>query len=241
MPDMEILEEVDTAHGTIRIIHDHADDTITYVQDGILQSQCDRQGDSTCGYILAMAQLLAQTSPRNMLMIGGAGGCLARLLHKSGCHVTIVDTNSYAFTLARRYFHLPDTIECVEADGAEFLLNDVRSYDAIAIDAYNNKGQIPRSLLSPTFFRILNDALTTQGLALMNIMTAHDLDMLPDRIAHKAKASMRDLILFDRIGKKERNTLLAIGNVQHLEAPIPLGPATAKEEMRGLIRRLPRV
>lgn len=237
---MQILEDVDTAYGRIQIIEDKLDKTITYVQDGILQSQCDQEGVTTCGYIVAMAQLLVQARPKNILIIGGAGGCLASLMYKAGYNVTLVDINQYAFDLAKRYFKLPEQITCISADGKDYVSETNETFDAIAIDAFNGKGQIPKSLTTQVFFRFLGEALNEKGLAIMNIMTAHDLDMEADRIAAKATAMKREMIIFDRIGRKERNTLLCLGNVAQLEAPIPHGRTITKEEMRGFSRRLAR-
>lgn len=237
---MRILEDVHTAFGHIKIIESTKDGTVTYYQDEVFQSQADTSGTSTCGYIHAMASLMGHAHPQHVLVIGGAGGTLATLMHRRGCQVTLVDVNAYAFTLARRYFKLPAAVQCVEADGQQFLLNGTEVYDAIAIDAFNGKGVIPRQLTTTTCFRLVADALSEQGVMIMNIMTAHDLDMEADRIAQKASAAKLPVILFDCLGQQHRNTLLAAGQVKALDVPRFEEPLWLKRETKGMVRRLPR-
>ena len=236
---MTILEDSHSTHGHIQITQGK-DGTVTYLQNGIFQSQADKHGVSTAAYIHVMAALVLQQGCKSVLIIGGAGGTLATMLHRRGCNVTMLDVNGYAFTLARRYFQLPEAVECIETEGHEYLLHTNTQYDAIAIDAFDQRGAIPPAFMRTTFFRLVREALTPQGLAVMNILSAHDLDMNSDRIAQKAAEAKLPVILFDWLGQQTRNCLLAMGQVDALNVPQFTEPGWLLREMKGLERRLPR-
>jgi protein-L-isoaspartate O-methyltransferase len=68
-------------------------------------------------YVHVMYSIIKQSNAENVLMICGASGMLATMLYRSGCHVTAVDINPHAFTLAKKYFQMPDEVECVVGDG----------------------------------------------------------------------------------------------------------------------------
>lgn len=237
---MKVLEDVHTPFGHIRIIASQKDDTITYYQDDVFQSQADSHGISTCGYIHCMHHLMMQAHPASALVIGGAGGTLATLLANEGVKTTLVDVNAYAFTLARRYFHLPASVQCIEADGYRYLLESDERFDTIAIDAFNGKGQIPSQLTTQHFFRVLSQALSPRGLALMNIMTAHDFDNESDRIAGKALRAGLSAVLWDAAGHPDRNTLLAVGDHAPLSPPRFASPAWLAQEATRYHARAPK-
>lgn len=242
---MILLEHVDTAFGTIRITSDRSG-AVTYYQEECFQSQVDADGVSTCPYIHVMKDLCLSVRPERVLLIGGAGGSLATLLHRAGCAVTMVDVNAYAFTLARRYFQLPAEVECVEADGYAYLLESDRRFDAVAVDAFNARGVIPPQLRRRSFFRLLKEALG-QGVMVMNVLTCHDLDTEADRIARTMEAAGLSARLYDWPGRQDRNTLLTgwLSGLLNGGAaagpslpPVP-GPAWLQKELRGLTCRAP--
>ena len=234
-----ILEDLHSAHGHIRITKDK-DGTVTFLQNGIFQSQADKHGNSTAAYIHVMADLMSQVNPQRVLIIGGAGGTLATLMQRRGCHVTMLDVNGYAFTLARRYFNLPESVQCVESEGYKYLMKSNEQYDAIALDAFDEKGFIPSVLTRTTFFRLVREALRPQGIAVMNILAAHDLDMGPDRIAQRASDAKLPIIMFDWLGHQTRNCLLAMGDIAALDVPHYAEPEWLVKEAAGLERRLAR-
>lgn len=236
---MTILEDLHSQHGHIQITQ-AKDGTVTFLQNGVFQSQADRHGVSTAGYIHVMAHLMAQVQPGRVLIVGGAGGTLATLMHRAGCRVTMLDINGYAFTIARRYFQLPAGVHCVEEEGYQYLMRSNEQFDAIALDAFDDKGHIPPALTRTTFFRLVREALAPGGMAVMNTLAAHDLDMGPDRIAQKAAEARLPVVLFDWLGQQNRNCLLAMGNVEPLDVPRFTAPEWLMRDMQGLERRLSR-
>src|SRR5215475_8596592 len=113
--------EPDPSHTGIAIEHNNNTGTITFWQKRLNQSTADENGISLADYIHAMYGFLRQAKAKNVLMIGCGGGTLASMLHAKGIRVVIVDIEPQAFEIARRYFRMPDSIECHVSDGARFL------------------------------------------------------------------------------------------------------------------------
>lgn len=149
---MVLLEELDTDFGNIKIMRSKRDGTCSYYQETCFHSQINAEGESTCGYVHVMYSVIRQSQARRVLMIGCAGGTLATMLHRLGCNVTAVDVNPHSFTLAKKYFRMPEEIECVVDDGWSYLRNTRSRYDAIAIDAFNSDGAIPEHFTTDAFF-----------------------------------------------------------------------------------------
>ena len=234
---MIVLEDVHTPYGNIKIMESQKEGIITYYQGDCFQSQIDSNGTSTCAYIHVMKDVMLAAKPKRALVIGSAGGTLATLLHRAGCAVTMLDINAYAFTLARRYFQLPDAVECIEADGFDFLQSTDIPFQAIAVDAFNAKGIIPLQMRKKDFFRFAREAVGEQGVVVMNVMTAHDLDMDADRIAQKMAEASLPVVLYDWPGVQNRNTLIAGGNIPQLTFPNGTEPPEVQKEFKGITCR----
>ena len=234
---MILLENVDTPYGNIKIVQSNKDGTTTYYQGECFQRQVDKDGISTCAYIHIMKELMLAARPKRALLIGGAGGSLATMLHRAGCDVTMVDINAYAVTLAKRYFHLPGGVECIESDGFAYLQNNDRRFDAIAVDAFTGRGVIPPQMRKKDFFRLLKEALSEKALAVMNVMTTHDLDMEAERIAQKMADTGLPVQLYDWPGYKDRNTIVTAGQLSPISFPLGTEPEWLKKEYKGLTVR----
>lgn len=142
---MMLLEALDTEFGHIKIVKNPSDGRITYYQNMCFHSQATAEGVSTCAYVHVMFEVLRHASPRRVLALGCAGGTLATMLSRLGCEVTMVDINPHAFVFAKRYFQLPDSVECVAEDGRQFIARTQQVYDAIAIDVFDEQGVIPHA------------------------------------------------------------------------------------------------
>lgn len=234
---MILLEELDTEFGNIKIMRSKHDGTYSYYQEQCFHSQINADGVSTCGYVHVMESVIKQANARRVLMIGCAGGTLATMLHHSGCEVTVVDINPHAFTLAKKYFRMPTEVTCITHDGWDYLLNTKDRYDAIAIDAFASDGTVPEQFTTEDFFQVVQKRLTPFGAIVMNVMVAHDLDMLADRIAVHMEASKIPTILFDCPGRRDRNVIIAGGNVDHMQITPGRKPVWVRQELRDIMRR----
>ena len=103
------------------IIRDDESGKVSYWQGEYHQSAADSVGVSTADYIHAMHYFLMQAQAKDVLMIGCGGGTLATMLQRSGVKVTVVDLHRFSFTIARKYFQLPDSVTCHVADGIAWL------------------------------------------------------------------------------------------------------------------------
>ncbi|MFZ5673257.1 MAG: spermidine synthase [Pseudomonadota bacterium] len=237
---MVIVEEFDTEFGHITIIRSRDDGAYTYLQDECFHSQATPDGTSTCAYVHVMYSILRQSHVRNVLMIGCAGGTLATMLHRLGIEVTVVDINPLSFVLAKKYFKLSDEVRCVTDDGWSYLVSTSCHYDAIAIDAFDNDGLIPRTFTTENFFRVTKKVLSARGVAVMNVMTSDDFDMSADRIALNMEAAEMPARLFDWPGRYGRNTIVTGGGIGKLRVFAHKKPQFVRDDIRGITCRGPK-
>jgi len=151
-------------------------------------------------------------------MIGCAGGTLATMLSRAGVQVTLVDIDPLSFQIARRYFHMPESVACHVRDGADFLRRTRARYDAVILDAFADT-IIPPHLLTDRFFRLVKSRLNRGGLFLVNIVVKDDDDSTPDRIARTMRKAWRQVRLLDADGFENRNAVAMGGAVRGLKRP----------------------
>jgi spermidine synthase len=203
--------------GEIAILQDNRSGRLSYWQARDHHSVADRFGVSLAPYIHALFGLICQKRPRRVLVIGCGGGSLATMLSRQNVAVTLLDVDPRAFAIARRYFHLPASVECHVADGIEFLRRNSSRYDAIVLDAFA-KGQIPSHFLTSRFFRLVKARLRRGGMALVNMVASGDDDPLFTAMA-KAMAAWRYRRLLDLKSASNRNVIVVAGTVRNLKAP----------------------
>ena len=238
---MILLEDFHTPYGRIRITKSRSDGTCTYYQDGCCHSQINTEGVSTCGYVHVMYSIIRQTKAQSVLMIGCAGGSLATMLHRLGCDVTMIDVNPHAFTLAKRYFQMPEAVECKIDDGWSYLLRTKRRFDVIAVDAFNSDGTVPEQFTNEAFFMRAKEVLQSSGVITMNVMVDHDMDMRADFIAQNMEAAKMPVILFDWPGQTYRNVIIAGGTVvEQIQITSKNKPKFVEDEVGGVVRRTPK-
>ncbi len=196
---------------------------VAYLQGAYYQSRADKNGVSLLDYIHAIFGLLHQLQAQSVLMIGCAGGSLATMLTRSGCDVVAVDVNPQAFALARRYFGLPEEVECCVADGFEYLLATRRKFDAIVVDAFHG-GRIASGLLSDAFFSHAGKRLRLGGAIFANVHVASDSDLMPERVASCMSVASPEVRILDRPRARYRNAVIASGAIRGLKKPALLMP-----------------
>lgn len=233
---MPIVKRIKTPFGTIRITC-AADGSVSYYQNGCFHSQANRNGVSVCAYIHVIYELVLQSNAQNVLIIGCAGGTLATMLRRMRCAVTVVDINEAAFTIARDYFKLPKDVTCVTQDGVAYLQTVQKPYDAIIIDVFDADNNVPDCFTTLDLFHTVRQALSADGIMVMNVITADDDDKRAVKTAHNANKAGMKIRLFDWPGDINRNTLI-LGNGRDLYT-IPSGrePEDVEDDMEGLICR----
>ena len=219
----------------INIEHEVRTGAIAYWQGEYYQSRADRDGVSLLDYIHALFGLLAQKAPKSVLMIGCAGGSLATMLTRQGMDVVAVDVNPQAFLIARRYFQMPDSVQCRLADGLDYLAATRRMFDAIVLDAFHG-GRMDEALISELFFARAKKRLRKGGALFANIHVLRDSDSAADRVAARMASVFRDVRILDRPVTKQRNAIVMAGAVKGLKKPaLVMAP---KIESRLIVRVL---
>jgi len=217
--------------GTITVLQTKETGSLIYSQGDYFQSEADGSGTSLIPYIHGFYGLLGQAGSKNVLMIGCGGGTLATMLAKSGCKVTVVDINTQAFLLARRYFQLPASVVCRVADGCHFLLSETQTFDAVILDAFAGD-RIPEHLRSSAFFRLVRARLSPAGVILANVHVRNDSDDAADRVANQMSKVWDDVRLLDLTGQTNRNAIVMAGQVSDLAKPsLQMRPDISVEEI----------
>lgn len=237
---MIVLEDINTNFGHITITKSKKNGTCTYYQDECFHSEATADGISTCAYVHVMYSIIRQSESRHVLMIGCAGWTLATMLHRLGCEVTVVDINPLSFALARKYFKMPDEIDCILEDGYSHLCGSRTCYDVIVMDAFSSDGTIPEKFTTEDFFVAVKKLLMPLGIVVMNVMVAHDMDLRADRIALNMEAAKVHASLFDWPGRANRNTIVAGGPLGKTQVSSHRKPQFVKDDVRGITRRRPR-
>lgn len=206
------------------IIQDSRTGKVSYWQKEYHQSAADAHGVSMADYIHAMYFFLLQAQARDVLMIGCGGGTLATMLVRSQVEVTVVDLHRFSFDIARKYFHLPDSVTCHVADGIQFLKTNRRRYDAIVLDAFGEAG-MPAAFMQASFFNLARARLRPRdSLFLMNVIVDDDDDRTPDILVRAMRAEWGRVRLLDTDGWTDRNAVIAAGAVTKLKKPKMLMP-----------------
>jgi len=207
-----------SVHGTVAVVESETTGRRSYKHNGIFQSEADADGVSTASYVHAIFGLVRQVHAKRVLMIGCGGGTLGTMLARFGHRVTIIDVNPAAFRFARRYFHLPRSVECRLADGYDHLKDTNARYDAIVLDAYDGD-RFPEQFRSEAFLAHAATATGNDGFFLANIHTLDDDDRGADAYAALLAQLWPEVRLLDALGEPNRNTIAIAGPKRHLVPP----------------------
>jgi spermidine synthase len=125
-----------------------------------------------------MGFLLLHRHPQHIAMIGLGGGSLAKFCHHHfpQTHFTAVEINPHVIAM-RQEFLIPnddDDFRVVEADGADYVRNVAGQIDVLLVDGFDHQGQ-PAQLCSPQFYEACKQALTPQGVLVVNLHNTHAL------------------------------------------------------------------
>ena len=149
-----------------RIIELQDDGSRAYIEGDALYTHVTGAGDNLLAYVEIMRDALADAA--KVLLLGTAGGALATELSRRRTEVTAVDDMAWAFVAARRWFQLPDQVECVHADALAYLGTTTRRWSGIAVDVFRGV-EIPDQFLKPEFGALLLRALEPGGVIAWNV------------------------------------------------------------------------
>jgi spermidine synthase len=198
-PDRGVLiHERESAYNYIQVVDQDGRRSLILNDGHAVHSIYDPDALLTGGpwdYIM-VAPLLVEggdgTGPQDALLIGLAGGTMARQLSAAYGPIPIVgvEIDPEIADVGREYFALDelDNVEVVVADGRYALKTSEQEFDLISIDAYRQP-YIPFQLTSREFFQEVSDHLRPGGVAVVNAgRTTTDF-----RLVEALGATMRDV------------------------------------------------
>ncbi len=122
-----------------------------------------------------MAGLLFREAPwpARVLLIGLGAGSLAKFVHHHlpQSRVTVVEIAPEVHAVAHQYFRLPDEdarLEVHIGDGAEFIQDDPRQWDLIAVDGFDRHARAG-ALATQPFYAACRERLAPDGILSVNL------------------------------------------------------------------------
>lgn len=123
-----------------------------------------------------MACLLLRDSPwpRNALLIGLGAGSLVKFIYHQlpDTHITVVEIDPQVEIVARLHFNLPDDperIHIIIGDGADFMRQSGKKFDAIFVDGFDKNGRAGILDTLP-FYQACRARLSDSGLMSVNLL-----------------------------------------------------------------------
>lgn len=119
-----------------------------------------------------MGFLLFNDDPQHILLVGLGGGSLSKYCHQQfpKARITTLENNPDVIALRDQFLMPPDNehFQIVLADAAEYLTHSDLQADVILLDGYDAEG-LPRNLCSESFYSNCWNALSAQGVLVVNI------------------------------------------------------------------------
>jgi spermidine synthase len=175
------IYETESAYQYIRVVADGSGGRELELNEGVVTHSVWRPDTVLTGrywdLFLMLPPLLSQP-PRSMLVIGNAGGTVARAYGRFYPNVSIdgVELDPRLNWVARRYFGAAANprLRLIAADGRPFLERTSKRYDVIVVDAYRQP-YVPFYLATSEFFRLVRQHLRLGGAVALNVAaTPHD-------------------------------------------------------------------
>lgn len=173
----EIIYETESSNNYIQVTQDGSA-TLLWLNDGhAIHSIYDPESLLTGGpwdYFMIGPLFVEQASPasiNNALIIGLGGGTSSKQITVGYGDIPIdgVEIDPEIVRVGRNYFEMNEpNLNVIVQDGRYVLRTTTKKYDLIAVDAYEQP-YIPFQLTTQEFFGEVDDALTPEGVAVMNV------------------------------------------------------------------------
>jgi predicted membrane-bound spermidine synthase len=201
----ELIYETESSENYIQVTQD-GDRTLLSLNDGhAVHSIYDPTNLMTGGpwdYFMAGPLFQPQTGPAqidNALLIGLAGGTVSKQLTAGYGPIPIdgVELDPVIVDVGREYFDMTEpNLNVIINDGRYVLRTTDTEYDLIGVDAYRQP-YIPFQLTTREFFREVSNALTDDGVAVMNVGRTETDYRLVDVIASTMKDVFPNVYVID--------------------------------------------
>jgi spermidine synthase len=174
------LYEAESQYQFIRVTEENGVRDLELNEGVATHSEWRRDSVLTGGYwdLFLLVPPLLDRPPERMLVIGNAGGTIARAYGRYYPNVQIdgVEIDPKLNEVARRYFGAADNprLRLIAADGRPFLQRSRTKYDLIVVDAYRQP-YVPFQLATQEFFDLAAHRLRPGGAIALNVAaTPHD-------------------------------------------------------------------
>jgi spermidine synthase len=175
------IYQTESQYQYIRVVSDGHGGRDLELNEGVVTHSEWRPGTVlTGGYwdLFLLLPPLLREPPKEMLVIGNAGGTIGRAYGRFYPDVRIdgVELDPKVNWVARRYFGAGDNprMRLITADGRPFLERTRKRYDLIVVDAYRQP-YVPFYLATTEFFRLARKHLRPGGAIALNVATTpHD-------------------------------------------------------------------
>lgn len=168
-----VLYQGESLYNTIKVTEDNNEITLITGSDKWVQSVYSKNGlidKRYYYYFMNIAPLITETD--DILIIGmGAGTSAKQFLDLFDANVDGVEIDGEIAELSYEYFGLSrddPRLEVYVEDARQFLRRSQKEYDVVEVDIYNC-AYIPFYLSTEEFFESVYDALSPEGVLIMNV------------------------------------------------------------------------
>jgi spermidine synthase len=181
------LYEAESHYQFIRVVEDDGVRSLELNEGVAVHSEWRRDSVLTGGYwdLFLLLPPLLDREPRRMLVIGNAGGTIARAYGRfyPGVRIDGVEIDGKLNDVARRFFGAEENprLRLITADGRPFLERSDERYDLIVVDAYRQP-YVPFQLATQEFFQLAREHLRPGGALALNVAATPDDHRLTEAI-----------------------------------------------------------
>ena len=184
-----LLYERESRYGYVQVVRAADGSRRLELNEGVaVHSVWRRDTVLTGGYwdLFLVLPPLLDRPPRTMLVIGNAGGTIARAYGRLYPRVAIdgVEIDPVVTEAGRRYLGLGDNprLRVITADGRPYLERTRRRYDLVVVDAYHQP-YVPFYLATREFFDLVRRHLRPGGAVALNVAAVPGSRRLSDAVS----------------------------------------------------------
>lgn len=167
--NLTLLEQTEGYYQTIRVYTDNQKMVMLHLGPSF-QAEMDLQTkEPLFGYARTMVEISGDVSGKHLLIIGGAGHTMARMLERQGAEVVEVEIDPRVVEVSDRHFG-PIQGQVVVTDGRAYIESSEDTFDIIYIDAFDGSVSVPPQLVTREFFEVARRRLNLGGRLMFNFI-----------------------------------------------------------------------